>query len=85
MNLRNKIRPLLAATIVIAWLVVELVYGEIQHPTLELRLMLITALIWMFGESVTEAISMIRGKKSNKQPTEVSRTLDDVAPNDDSN
>lgn len=66
MKLRNKIRPILASTIVVSWLVVELRYGAIEHPTLELRLMLVAALIWMFGESVTEAIDIIRGSDNGE-------------------
>ena len=60
MTLRTKIRPALAAIIVIAWLGVELLYG-ITDPTLELRLMLLSALVWMFGESVKEAVDIVRG------------------------
>ena len=60
MTLRTKIRPVLAAVIVIAWLGVELLYG-ITDPTLELRLMLLSALVWMFGESVKEAVDIVRG------------------------
>jgi hypothetical protein len=61
MKLRNKIRPVLASVIVVSWLIVELRYGAIEHPSLELRLMLVAALVWMFGESVTEAVDIIRG------------------------
>jgi len=60
MTLRSKLRPILASLIVLAWLGVELLYG-IEHPTLELRLMLVAALIWMFGESVRDAVDIIRG------------------------
>lgn len=60
MSLRTKIRPVLAAVIVVAWLAVELLYG-INDPTLELRLMLVSALVWMFGESVKEAVDIVRG------------------------
>ena len=60
MSLRTKIRPVLASVIVVAWLAVELLYG-INDPTLELRLMLVSALVWMFGESVKEAVDIVRG------------------------
>ena len=60
MTLRSKLRPLLASLIVLTWLVVELFVG-IEHPTLELRLMLVAALVWMFGESVRDAVDIIRG------------------------
>jgi len=61
MRLRNVLRPVLATVIVTAWLVVELGFGMIEHPTLELRLMLLAALIWMFGESVGDAVDILRG------------------------
>ena len=60
MTLRSKLRPILASLIVLTWLVVEMLYG-IEHPTLELRLMLVAALVWMFGESVRDAVDIIRG------------------------
>lgn len=60
MALRSKLRPILASLIVLTWLVVELFIG-IEHPTLELRLMLVAALVWMFGESVRDAVDIIRG------------------------
>jgi hypothetical protein len=36
------------------------VYGTVQ-PTLELRIMLVTSLIFMFGERVHDASDIIRG------------------------
>ena len=67
MELRNKVRPVLATTIIVSWLFVELLYGSqaIDRPTLELRLMLVAALIWMFGESVDDAVDIIRGNNRN--------------------
>ena len=67
MELRNKVRPVLATTIIVSWLFVELRYGSqaIDRPTLELRLMLVAALIWMFGESVDDAVDIIRGNNRN--------------------
>jgi hypothetical protein len=64
MSLRSKFRPLLASIIVLTWLVVEMLYG-INHPTLELRLMLVAALVWMFGESVKDAVNIIRGSEND--------------------
>ena len=63
MKFRNKLRPILAAAIIVSWLIVELAYGSdaIARPTFELRLMLVAALIWMFGESVGDAVDIIRG------------------------
>jgi len=56
----RRLRPILASIIILSWLVVELVYGTVE-PTLELRIMLVTSLIFMFGESVHDAIEIIRG------------------------
>jgi len=58
----RRLRPVLASIIILSWLVVELVCGTVQ-PTLELRIMLVTSLIFMFGESVHDAIDIIRGNK----------------------
>jgi hypothetical protein len=58
----RRLRPVLASIIILSWLVVELVYGTVE-PTLELRIMLVTSLIFMFGESVHDAIGIIRGNK----------------------
>jgi hypothetical protein len=58
----RRLRPVLASIIILSWLVVELVYGTVK-PTLELRIMLVTSLIFMFGESVHDAIGIIRGNK----------------------
>ena len=57
----RRLRPIIASIIIVSWLIVELVYGEVE-PTLELRIMLITSLIFMFGESVNDAVDIIRGE-----------------------
>lgn len=58
----RRLRPVLASIIILSWLVVELLYGTVE-PTLELRIMLVTSLIFMFGESVNDAIDIIKGNK----------------------
>ena len=63
MRWRQRLRPVIASVIILSWLGVELAYGStaLDRPTLELRLMLVAALIWMFGESVSEAVEIVRG------------------------
>lgn len=65
MKIRQKLRPIIAALIIAAWVGVELIHG-IEHPTLELRLILVSALIYMFGESVMDAVEIIRGGIQNE-------------------
>ena len=54
------LRPIIAAVIVVAWVGVELLHG-VDQPTLELRLILVSSLIYLFGESVMDAVEIIRG------------------------
>jgi hypothetical protein len=56
----RRLRPVVAAIIIVAWLVLELVYQSVQ-PSIEFRIMLLTSLIFMFGESVNDAVDIIRG------------------------
>lgn len=60
MKLRHKLRPVVATIIVVSWLAVELLRG-INNPTLGLRVMLLTSLVWLFGESIKEAFDLLRG------------------------
>jgi hypothetical protein len=50
----------LSSVIVVAWVGVELLHG-VDQPTLELRLILVSSLIYLFGESVMDAVEIIRG------------------------
>jgi len=60
MRIRKLLRPIIAAVIVVAWVGVELLHG-VDQPTLELRLILVSSLIYLFGESVMDAVEIIRG------------------------
>jgi type IV secretory pathway VirB2 component (pilin) len=60
MRIRKLLRPFIAAVIVVAWVGVELLHG-VDQPTLELRLILVSSLIYLFGESVMDAVEIIRG------------------------
>lgn len=60
MGIRKLLRPIIAAVIVVAWVGVELLHG-VDQPTLELRLILVSSLIYLFGESVMDAVEIIRG------------------------
>jgi len=60
MRIRKLLRPIIAAVIVVAWVGVELLHG-VNQPTLELRLILVSSLIYLFGESVMDAVEIIRG------------------------
>jgi type IV secretory pathway VirB2 component (pilin) len=60
MGIRKTLRPIIAAVIVVAWVGVELLHG-VNQPTLELRLILVSSLIYLFGESVFDAVEIIRG------------------------
>jgi len=60
MQVRKTLRPIIAAVIVVAWVGVELLHG-VDQPTLELRLILVSSLIYLFGESVFDAVEIIRG------------------------
>jgi type IV secretory pathway VirB2 component (pilin) len=60
MGIRKLLRPIIAAVIVVAWVGVELLHG-VNQPTLELRLILVSSLIYLFGESVFDAVEIIRG------------------------
>lgn len=60
MKIRKTLRPIIAAVIVVAWVGVELLHG-VDQPTLELRLILVSSLIYLFGESVMDAVEIIRG------------------------
>jgi len=60
MRIRKLLRPIIAAAIVAAWVGVELLHG-VDQPTLELRLILVSSLIYLFGESVFDAVEIIRG------------------------
>lgn len=67
---RIRIRTLLASAIVLSWLYYDLWGGGINAPSWELRLMLVTALIWMFGESVSEAANLLRGSSQVEKVVE---------------
>lgn len=82
---RIRIRTLLATAIVLSWLYYDLWGGGINAPTWELRLMLVTALIWMFGESVSEAANLLRGSPQVEKVAEcVGPVIDDMRSSEES-
>jgi len=66
MGIRKLLRPIIAAVIVVAWVGVELLHG-VDQPTLELRLILVSSLIYLFGESVFDAVEIIRGSGGDQE------------------
>lgn len=62
-NIRRIIQPFLAATVILSWLWFELFGPGIQSPTIELRILLLASLIWMFGDSVDRAVRLARGRE----------------------
>jgi len=66
MEIRKLLRPIIAAVIVVAWAGVELLHG-VDQPTLELRLILVSSLIYLFGESVFDAVEIIRGSGGDQE------------------
>ncbi|AFH22849.1 hypothetical protein OSG_eHP36_00110 [environmental Halophage eHP-36] len=66
MGIRKLLRPIIAAVIVVAWVGVELLHG-VDQPTLELRLILVSSLIYLFGESVFDAVEIIRGSGQEQE------------------
>jgi len=69
MGVRKTLRPIIAAVIVVAWVGVELLHG-VNQPTLELRLILVSSLIYLFGESVFDAVEIIRGSGGDQEQTQ---------------
>lgn len=54
MNWQRRIRFVAASLIVFAWVFVEFRYGRIRDPTLELRLIVLCSVIYLFGESTVD-------------------------------
>lgn len=62
------IRFAAASIIVGVWVFVELAYGRIADPTLELRIIVFCSIVYLFGETTVEAVLDIlnRNKEDNK-------------------
>ena len=59
---KSLIRLAVSVLIVLAWVWVEFFMGGITRPTLELRIILFTAVVYLFGETTVEFVwDKIRG------------------------
>jgi len=56
---KEGIRLIIASAIVISWIIVELRYGRISDPTLELRLIILASVVTLFGESTIDYVLSI--------------------------
>jgi len=63
---RRYIQPIVASVIVLTWLYVGVFADGTQNPSIELRIMVLTSLIWLFGDSVARAMELVRGQTTTQ-------------------
>jgi len=66
MNWQQRIRFAAASLIVFAWVFVEFRYGRIRDPTLELRLIVLSSIVYLFGESTVEYVLQVINRDSQE-------------------